>query len=465
MSLRPISRRTVLRGLGASIALPFLDVMAPGGLVRGSIARAASAGAAGAAAVSAAPVRMAMFFLPNGMNMFKWRPEIEGPDWDLSPTLEPLAPVQDQITAISGLALDGARAKGDGGGDHARSAAAFLTGAHPHKTAGADIHAGVSVDQVAANAIGNQTRLPSLELGLDKGSLAGDCDSGYSCAYVTNISWRSPADPMPHEVSPAAVFDRLFGSDDERAAAENRVRRLRDRKSILDFVTEDSRALSRRLGKADQDKLDEFTTSIRQIERRIDRARQDAAPPLAPGMPKPPPGVPEDFQEHMRLMCDLLVLAFQMDLTRVSTLMIAHDGSERTYRNLGISDGHHSLSHHGGNQNKLDQLARINRFHVEQFAYFVGRLNDIQERDGRTLLDNSMIVFGCGISDGNQHNHNDLPILLAGRGGGSVTPGRHLKLPARETPLCNLYLSMLERMGVKQDRFGDSTGRLTQLTA
>ena len=448
MSLKPISRRMVLRGLGASIALPFLDAMVPS--------------FASAATQSAAPLRMAMFFLPNGMNMAQFLPTDSGGDFKLTPTLEPLARVKDDITLLSGLCLNGARAQGDGGGDHARSAAAFLTGCHPVKTAGADIHNGISVDQVAANKIGSETRLPSLELGLDRGQVAGECDSGYSCAYVTNISWRSPVNPMPHEVNPAAVFERLFGSADEIANVQNRARRLAERRSILDFVADDSRSLESKLGKADQQKLDEYTTSIRQIEKQIEKARLESAKPIDPGMARPA-GIPEDFEQHMRLMCDLMILAFRMDLTRVSTCMVAREGSERTYRWLGLSDGHHTLSHHGHKQEKLDAIAKIDLFHVQQYAYMLEKMKSIKEGE-RTLLDNSMILFGAGICDGNRHNHNNLPILLAGRAGGTITPGRHVAVP-ENTPLCNLYLSMLDRMGVRQDRFGDSTGPLLQLSA
>lgn len=449
MSFKPISRRTILRGLGASIALPFLDAMVP------------STFSAAAAAKSAAPVRMAMFFLPNGMNMAEFLPTETGTGFSLSPTLQPLAAVKNDITVLSGLCLNGARSQGDGGGDHARSAAAFLTGAHPVKTAGADIHNGVSVDQVAANKIGSETRLPSLELGLDRGQTAGECDSGYSCAYVTNISWRSPVNPMPHEVNPAAVFERLFGSADEIANAQNRVRRLAERRSILDFVADDSKSLASTLGSADQQKLDEYTTSIRQIEKQIEKARLASAKPVDPGMARPS-GIPEDFKEHMRLMCDLMILSFRMDITRVSTCMVARDGSERTFRWLGLSDGHHTLSHHGRKQEKLDAIAKIDHFHVEQYAYMLEKMKSIKEGD-RTLLDNSMILFGAGISDGNRHNHDHLPIVLAGRGGGTINPGRHVSV-APNTPLCNLYLSMLDRMGVKEDRFGDSTGMLSELT-
>lgn len=449
MAFQPISRRTILRGLGASVALPFLDAMIP------------SSASAAAIAKSTAPVRMAMFFLPNGMNMAQFLPTEAGKGYSLTPTLEPLAKVKSELTVLSGLCLDGARSQGDGGGDHARSAAAFLTGAHPVKTAGSDIHNGISMDQVAANKIGSETRLPSLELGFDRGQVAGECDSGYSCAYVTNISWRSPVNPMPHEVNPAAVFERLFGSADDLASAQNRARRLAERRSILDFVADDSKSLESKLGKADQQKLDEYTTSIRQIEKQIEKARLQAAKPMDPGMSRPG-GIPEDFKEHMNLMCDLMIMAFRLDLTRISTCMVARDGSERTYRWLGLSDGHHTLSHHGRKPEKLEAIAKIDRFHVEQYAYMLEKMKSIKEGD-RTLLDNSMILFGAGISDGNRHNHNNLPILLAGRGGGTINPGRHI--PFNNTPLCNLYLSMLDRMGVKQDRFGDSTGQISELTA
>ena len=456
----PISRRTMLRGLGVSMALPVLDAMLPGT----SSTVLANAGAATSAA--GAPTRMAAFFLPNGMCMEDWTPEAEGTGFELPPTLKALEGMREQVTVLSGLALDNARAKGDGPGDHARSAAAFLTGAHPFKTAGQDIKLGVSVDQVVAKQIGTQTKLPSLELGLDRGAMAGNCDSGYACAYVANVSWSSETTPVPKEVNPSAVFDRLFGARSEREAAESQAKRLRYRKSVLDLVAADARRLGRELGKADQRKLDEFQTSVREIEQRVerDRQRQAEAKSLAkvPDV-KLPDEIPDDTQEHFRLMADMLVLAFQMDLTRVSTFMVASDGSDRTYRSVGVTEGHHTLSHHGGAKEKIDQIRKIDKFHVEQFAYFLQRLASIKEGD-KTLLDNSMVLFGCGIGDGNRHNHNDLPILLAGRGGGTITPGRHLKYD-RDTPLCNLYVSMLDRMGVKVDRFGDSTGPLPKLSA
>ena len=456
----PISRRTILRGLGAAVALPMLDAMVPG-----AAARAFGAAAEGAA--SASPVRMAMFFLPNGMCMEDWTPSKVGADFELPPTLQALEPLRQQLTVLSGLALDNARAKGDGPGDHARSAAAFLTGAHPYKTAGKDIKLGISVDQQAAKQVGGQTRLPSLEVGLDRGAMAGNCDSGYACAYTSNISWSSETTPVPKEVNPSAVFDRLFGPASEREAAEGRAKRLRYRKSILDFVADDAKRLGRELGTSDRRKLDEFQTSVREIEQRVERDRQRQAEAKAlskvPDV-KLPEEVPDDPQEHFRLMADMLVLAFQMDLTRISTFMVASDGSDRTYRQIGVTEGHHSLSHHGNNKEKIDQIRKIDKFHVEQFAYFLKRLSEIKEANGKSLLDNGMVMFGCGIGDGNRHNHNDLPILLAGGAGGTITPGRHLKYD-KNTPLCNLYVSMLERVGAKVDRFGDSTGPLPNLTA
>ena len=463
-----ISRRTMLRGLGATVALPMLDAMT-GGRAAAFAADAVATGASGAAASAtsaAGPLRMAMFFLPNGMSMKEWTPGTEGPLTDLPATLKPLEAVREQVTVLSGLACDNARAKGDGPGDHARSAAAFLTGAHPYKTAGADIKLGVSADQVAAKTLGAHTRLPSLELGLERGALAGNCDSGYACAYVSNISWSSDTTPVPKEVNPSAVFERLFGSANEREAAEGRAKRLRYRKSILDAVAEDARRLSRDLGKNDQRKLDEFTTSVREIEKRVERDREQQAllksQTKVPDV-KLPDEIPDDAQEHFRLMADMLVLAFQMDLTRVSTFMVASDGSDRVYRSLGVSEGHHTLSHHGRNKDKLAQIQKIDQFHVEQFAYFLKKLAEVKEGDGRSILDNSMVLFGCGIGDGDRHNHNDLPVLLAGKGGGTITPGRHVKYE-QNTPLCNLYVSMLDRAGVKVDRFGDSTGPLAKLT-
>jgi hypothetical protein len=443
-----ISRRTVLRGLGVSVALPWLDAMAP--------AISSVAGAATTAAKAAAPTRMGFFFLPNGMWMPNFTPAAVGALTELPASLAAFKAIKDDMLVMSGLTLDGAFAHGDGGGDHARSAAAYLTGAHPVKTAGKDIKAGVSVDQAAAEKIGGRTRMPSLELGLDKGTLAGNCDSGYSCAYVNNISWRSDNTPMPKEVDPGAVFDRLFGSEQER-------QKLRYRQSILDAVADDTASLNRQLGKSDQHKLDEFTTSLREIETRIEKSRQESNGNFKQPDMHRPDGVPGDITEHMKLMCDMMVLAFQMDITRISTFMVARDGSDRLYRNLGVTEGHHTSSHHGRDSKKIDAIQKIDLYHMQQIAYFLEKLKSIKEGDG-TLLDHSMIMVGAGIGDGDRHNHDELPVFVAGKANGAITPGRHVRYPRRE-PLCNLYLSMLDIMGVKQQRFGDSSRLLEGLKA
>ena len=451
MSNKPmLSRRTILRGAGTAMALPLLDAMLPGnGIVE--------AAAVGPGSPRAHPVRQAYMFIPNGVNYPEWTPTGEGTSFTLSKLLQPLEKVKADINVFTGLTLDNARSKGDGPGDHARSAAAFLTGAHPYKTSGRDIKLGVSVDQVAAEKIGKTTKLPSLELGLDKSQIAGQCDSGYSCAYVSNISWRGEATPLPKEIDPASLFDRLFGAAGERSAAEES-RAAKRRKSILDFVAEDTKRLEKKLGMSDRAKLDEFATSIREIEQRIDASKLSAASmPIKPTMARPD-GIPGTTQEHMRLMVDLLVLAFQMDMTRVATVMVARDGSNKNFPDLGITEGHHSLSHHGGNAQKIAHIQRIDQYHMEQFAYFVQKLKSVREGD-RTLLDNTALVCGSGIGVGNRHNHENLPIVWAGRAGGQVKTGRHVVYP-RNTPLCNLYLSMLEMSGVKAERFGDSTGTL-----
>jgi hypothetical protein len=461
----------MLRGVGATLALPLLDAMIPAaGLARSAM------GAAARSSAAPIPLRMAAIFLPNGVHYSDWEPKVTGRDYTLSRSLEPLKGVKDDLLVLSNLCLENAKAKGDGPGDHARSAAAFLTGAHPFKTGGSNIKLGVSMDQIAAQAIGHMTRLPSLELGLDRGR--GDCDSGYACAYVSNVSWSSDTTPMPKEVDPAAVFDRMFGTTGDRGADEaSRQRRLQRRKSILDFVAEDTRAISRKLGAGDRHKIDEFTTSVREIEKRIESVRKlNSADAPKPGdFARPADGVPADVREHISLMWDLLALAFQTDVTRVSTFMMAGDGSDRHYTHLGLSEGHHTLSHHQNEQDKVDAIKKIDRFHMEQFARFVEKLKSTKEGDG-TLLDHSMILCGAGIGDGNFHNHDRLPILLAGRGGGTITPGRHVKYDAN-TPLCNLYVSMLQRMTAANGgadlgsttggtaRFGDSTGPLAQLTA
>jgi hypothetical protein len=438
-----ISRRTVLRGLGVSLALPALEAMSP--LVS----------YAGAAEAKKAPVRVTWIYVPNGIHMQEWTPKEEGASYALTPILKPLESLKSDFLILTGLTADKARPHGDGGGDHARALSAFLTGCQPRKTDGTDIRVGISADQVAAGRVGHLTRLPSLEIGCDRGGLAGNCDSGYSCAYSSTMSWRSATTPVPKEVNPKLIFERLFSTtpDAERAKRDAR------RKSILDFVQEDAGSLKNQLGATDQSKLEEYFSSIRDIEQRIDRAAK--LPPVQAPDIKLPANVPNDYQEHIRLLADLVVLAFQTDSTRVCTFVFANEGSNRPYPFIGVSEGHHDLSHHENNPAKQKKISQINTFHTSQLAYLLGKLKDVKEGAG-TLLDNCLIAYGSGNSDGNAHNHDNLPILLAGKGGGTVKPGRHIRY-AKETPVNNLWLAMLDRVGGHVDQLGDSTGQLAGL--
>ena len=439
MSRQFLHRRMVLRGIGTGLALPLLESMLP--------AQALAAGAA-----QTAPVRMACLFFANGAIMDKWKPTGEGKDFQLSPTLEPLAEMKDDLLIIGGLAQHHARANGDGAGDHARNASAYLTGAQPKKTSGADITVGQSIDQAVAEKIGSQTRLPSIELGIDRGRNAGSCDSGYSCAYSSNISWKTASTPCSKEVNPRAAFERLFGNPQNAADME---RRRRNRKSILDFVSEDANRIQQAVSGADRQKLDEYFSSVRDIEQRVGRA--DNGPKEVPEL-NLPDGVPPELAAHMNLMFDILVLAFQTDSTRVATLMVADAGSNRTYPEIDVRDGHHEMSHHQKDAHKIEQIAKIDKYLVERFGYFLQKMKSTSEGESN-LLHNSMILYGSAISDGNQHNHDDLPIILAGRGGGTIDSGRYVLLP-EETPLNNLFLSMADRMGAKLDSLGDSKGML-----
>jgi len=441
---RRISRRTVLKGLGAAVALPWLEAMTP----------LASAGAA-----TKSPLRAAFLYVPNGMHMLDWTPKAEGALTEFPLLLEPLKPFKDDLNVLSGLALDKARANGDGPGDHARAQAAFLTGRQPRKTNGADIRVGKSADQWIADRLGDQTKFSSLEIGIEPGRQAGNCDSGYSCAYQSNFSWRDESSPNAKEVDPKLVFDRLFGGGTPSEREQTRDKRDRYNKSILDFVNDEAKSLTGDLGATDRRKMDEYLTAVRELETRIQRAREikNAKPAFKPDVPAPA-GIPKDVAEHIRLMTDLMVLAFQADLTRVITFPLANDGSNRPYPMLGVPEGHHELSHHQNDPKKHAKIKKINRFHIEQLAYLLGRLKAIKEGD-KSLLEQVMLVYGSGIGDGNRHNHDDLPILIAGHGGGTVKCGRHLKFP-KDTPLMNLYLAMFERLGCPTKRFGDSTGVL-----
>ena len=441
-----LHRRTFLKGVGATLGLPLLEAMLP---------------KSGFAAQSAgAPKRMAFVFVPNGVIVPEWTGKGDGTNWQLSPTLEPLAKVKDQVCVMTGLMQDNARHKGDGAGDHARSSAAFLTGAHPVKTSGVDIKVGQSVDQVAADKIGKLTKLPSIELGTEGGRNAGQCDSGYSCAYSNNISWKTATTPMAKEINPRLVFERLFGSTDDREAAKGRAKRDEYRKSILDLVTDDASKLKQQLGQTDRRKVDEYFSSVREIEQRIERAKSDSSSQKIPDLTLPR-GVPKELDEHIGLMFELMALAFQTDTTRVATFMMANEGSNRSYPMVGVNDGHHHLSHHQNKQDWIKHLAKIDKYLIGHYAKFLERLKSIPEGTG-TLLDNSMIVYGSAIADGNAHSHHDLPVLLAGKGGGTIASGRHIVSP-KETPLNNLFLSMLDRMDAGVESLGDSSGRLKSL--
>jgi len=424
-------RRTFLKSIAATLALPSLPSFAQ------TVAKAGS------------PTRMAFIYIPNGVNLDLWRPTGSGKDYAISKTLEPLAELREHFSVLRGLDHDKAFAHGDGAGDHARANATFLTGCQARKTAGADIQLGESVDQIAARQVGHLTRLPSLELSTDPARSSGNCDSGYSCAYQFNLSWINDTTPAPAERDPRLVFEKMFGSGNETEDA----RRRAYRKSILDFVMADAKRMQSRLGSTDRGKMDEYLTAVRDVEQRIERAEK-----FRTEVPedKRPNGVPEGYGEHMRMMFDLMHLAFQTDTTRISTFLLAHDGSNRTFPEIEVQSAHHELSHHRSNPQTLESIGKIDRFYVEQLAYFLKKMRDTPDGEG-SLLDHSMIVYGGGIADGNRHNHDDLPVLLAGKGNGSLKPGRLIEAP-KGTPMTNLYLSLLDRMGAKAQRIGDSTG-------
>jgi hypothetical protein len=404
---------------------------------------------------AAAPLRLAFIYAPNGILMDQWTPATDGPGFDLPRILAPLAPHRENLLLLSGLTQNAGRALGDSEGDHARASATYLTGVHPMKTDGAGIRAGISVDQLAASHVGASSRFPSIELACEDGRLVGNCDSGYSCAYSNTLSWRTPSSPLPAEVNPRAVFERLFGAIDENPM--DRLQRQRDETSILDYVLDDTRRLTGQLGPSDRGKIDEYLTSVREIERRIQLAENDGgqpAPGAAPSIDKPS-GVPATFAGYAQLMFDLMASAFQTGATRVSTFMLGREGSLRPYREIGISDAHHPITHHRGDPELIEKVTRINTYHVEQLAYFLARLKRTPDGDG-TLLDHSLIVYGSGLSDGNRHQHDNLPVLVAGKSG-----GQHVTYPD-ETPMNNLHVSLLDHMGVPIDSLGDSSGKLFQ---
>jgi hypothetical protein len=445
--LASFSRRKFLRGLGACLALPAFESLHPFSVL------AASTGAA----AKTAPVRMAFLYVPNGTIPSAWWPDGEGGrDFALPRTLQPLEKLRHQFQLISGLDDVNAEPGPDGAGDHARAGGTFLTGVRIKKTAGADIHAGKSIDQAVAEQIGHLTRFPSLELTSDAVRKSGNCDSGYSCAYGYNLAWRSPTQPLTPEPNPRLVFERLFGAGTFAERPANLQRRVQEQRSILDFVLEDANAVERKLNGRDRQKLDQYLSSVREIEQRIQRA--ESMPAANPAVDAPA-GIPASFEEHIALMFDMMVLAFQTDSTRVATMLLAGEGSNQTFPELGISEGHHNLTHHKNDQDMIEKVKQIDLWYAKQLAKFLTKMEQTQDVDGQSLLHNSMIVYGSGNADGNRHTHTNLPILLAGAAGGAFKPGRYFKI--KPAPLTNLFLSMADRMGTHGiEKHGDSTGRL-----
>jgi hypothetical protein len=445
---KALHRRSFLRGMGATLALPFLDAMVP----------AFAATKVGGAVQPA--TRLGFVYVPNGIIQKAWLPSKVGTGFEMPASMAPLEPFRDNMLVLSNLMQNSGRSLGDGPGDHARAGASWLTGVHPKKTEGSGIHSGISADQIAAKEFSKSTQLASLEIGLEEPNLAGGCDSGYSCAYTNTISWRTAITPNPMEVNPRTVFERLFG-DGESTDSTARLKRMKEDRSILDFIRTDVARLEPSLGARDKSKLDEYLDSIRDIERRIQKAEEQSASMKLPVMERPS-GIPDEFEAHSKLMSDLMVIAFQTDMTRVVSFMMAREGSNRSYRSIGISDGHHSVTHHQNDPEKIAKTMKIDQLHVQMLAYLLDRLKNTPDGDG-SLLDHSMILFGSSISDGNAHTHHDLPLVLAGGGSGKVKGGRHIRY-APETPMNNLLLTMLDKSGVPCESLGDSTGKLEHLS-
>lgn len=448
-----VTRRSFIRGSGALIALPAFASRGVSKAFAGEVA------AAPGSTITGAPVRSAFVYFPNGAIPAAWLPEGDGKDFQFKKTLQPLEPLKNMVQVMRGLDHKTAEGGPDGAGDHARGGGTFLTGVRLNKSA-VTVRAGVSIDQVIARKIGHLTRFPSLELACESARKAGSCDSGYSCAYQYNMSWTSPTTPAPPESNPRLVFERLFGAGSPGERRANLERRRLERRSILDFALEDARAMRNRLGSNDQEKLDQYLDGVREIETRIERAERFAPADLS--SIESPAGVPADYTEYIDLMFDMLVLAFQTDSTRVATMLLAHDGSNRSFEQIGISEGHHDLTHHQNRADWIAKVADIDLWYVRRFARFLDRLNTIKDVDGKSLLYHSMIVYGSGNSDANRHTHVDLPVVVAGAGGGTFNPGRYVKHGSK--PMTNLFLSIAERAGASDlKRFGDSDGKLTDL--
>ncbi len=440
-----LSRRTMLRGLGTMIALPLLDSMVP--------ALSALAGTA------AAPVRrFGVFYVPNGMSMPYWWPKAEGPLTEMPATLQSLEELKDRVLLCGGLADEPAN-QVKGGGDHARSAGTFLTGVPFKFTSGADVSGSVSMDQIAAKQFAKETQLASLELGIESNAMLGACDGGSSCAYTNTIAWRDETTPLPIENDPRAVFERLFGTSGSTDSSARLARMKRDQ-SILDFVGAEVKGLDKVIGPQDKVKVTEYLDSVRDIERRIQLAEAQNSRELP--VVEQPVGVPTDYAEHAKLMMDLLALAYQTDMTRISTFMMAREVSAHAYPEIGVADSHHPLSHHQDEPAKLERLHKINEYHFRQFAYLVKKLSTMPEGDGM-MLDYTMFMYGTGISDSNTHFHDDLPIALVGGKAAGIKGGRYIRYP-KGTPLANMHMTLLEKLGVPVEKFGNSTGRVDRLT-
>ncbi|MFK7770055.1 MAG: DUF1552 domain-containing protein [Mariniblastus sp.] len=450
------SRRSFLRGLGACVALPAMESLLPA-----ATSATIAGGSAGGLATTAtgAPLRTAFMFFPNGAIPSAWWPTANEKNLKLSQTLMPLQDAKQNIQVLKGLDNKSAEGRQDGAGDHARGNGTFLTGVRLKKSA-TDIRAGKSIDQVIASQIGHLTRFPSLELASDPIRQSSNCDSGYSCAYQYNISWQSESTPMATECNPRLVFERLFGAGKAAERTRNFQNRLASQKSILDFVMADAKLMQKRMQRSDKRKLDEYLTGVRELESRIQRA-ESFGDPKDPKM-ETPNGIPRSHAEYVELMYELTAIAFQTDSTRVASLMLGHDGDNRSYDFIGVSEGHHELSHHQNKQERIEKIERIDRWYVEQFAKFLNRLDSIKDIDGNSILHNSMVLFGSGNADGNRHTHDDLPIILAGKGGGKLNSGRFVD--HQGIPLTNLHLSLAQKMGVRSlDRFGDSDGLISNL--
>jgi hypothetical protein len=449
-----VSRRAALRGLGIALALPALE-----SLVGSTPGWTAETAGALATTPTGAPLRMAFMSIPNGVQQRHWFPVGDPAEFNLNSTMQPLEAVKSHIQVISGLRHDNATPGADGAGDHARASATFLTGARARKTAGRDIYVGVSVDQLAAQQIGNLTRFPSLELSCEPVRNSGGCDSGYACAYQYNLAWSSPTTPVSPDPNPRSVFERLFGAGSREERGRNYALRHETQRSILDFVMEDASRVERELSVSDRRKLDEYLGGVREIELRVaqaDRFGQIPNPEF-----ETPPGIPAAFAEHIDVMMEILAIAFQTDTTRVATLLLAYDGSNRIFPEIGIAEGHHHLTHNQDQAELAEKVAAIDRFYAERLAGFLKRLDTLQDIDGNSILHNSMIVYGGAIADGNRHSHDNLPVILAGHGGGRIETGRYLR--AANQPMSNLFVSMLNHYGLPTDAFGDSTGPLAEL--